>query len=78
MKRPSIPIHTEQLAIHLEAGLIHDLHSICNLLGTSKDDVVAEALEEWIECIAPVRLRQRLTSQNEKKSPSGGICQIRK
>jgi len=62
MKQTSIPRFT----VSLTPDLSNDLQSICALLGRSKDDIIAEALEDWIECVAPIRLEDALNSQNEK------------
>lgn len=70
MKSSPIVRDLDPFVVSLEERLSHHLWSISTLLGMSKDDIIAEALEDWIECVAPVRLETAINSQNEKKWPN--------
>ena len=50
MKRSPIVRDPDPFVVSLEENLSHHLWSISTLLGMSKDDIIAEALEDWIEC----------------------------
>ena len=62
MKCSPIVRNPDPFVVSLEENLSYHLWSISTLLGMSKDDIIAEALEDWIECVAPVRLETALTS----------------
>lgn len=65
-----VPIfqRVEEFSVNLDPALYNRVLSICKLLGVSMNDVMTEALEDWLESIAPVRLQDVLNSQNEKNN----------
>ena len=55
------------VTVSLKLDKARHLSEISSLVGISVDDIVSEALDDWINCVAPVRLEALLDSQNEKR-----------
>jgi hypothetical protein len=52
--------------VSLKPDTARHLRELSSQMGVSVDDIVSEALDDWIDCVAPARLEAMLDSQNEK------------
>ena len=54
-----------QLPLSVPRPLLLSVYEIAALLGCDPDQILSEALQDWIRNVAPVRLEASLNSQNE-------------